>query len=1079
MRNSAMLLLVSNAMHVYQKRDDEEDSLLAGLTERGEAALREKLNSVLRLCESSARMKAKVKEFFASSRNDYFKENFLFEDGRGEETTEIAAVSWFPPVVAGIDKKEVDFGPGLVPWTKASCSSSSSFSSSSSASSNDASVGERLRLTRSKRSMRAKKTAEDLFNEEVQTPTKKKKTGGGKRVGTSDGENEGLLMTSLQRGAATEAMKLVDQVKRKELSAMDIVCVVPIVVANDDDDDANGGALFDMNDPSKWPKGLVLAHGVVKRAKEKLGGEKVRLKIVPVYIIADEEDEEDDRRKTSIDSKASEKRTAREALINARLEHVSNIWGFTNTVVGSSHAEPVTVSDASVMWRGKLLLGGGLKTKLSSSAKNKNKSKNNSSKYKTHDRCIATVEVSRECLQCIMPFLPIEETSLDIVDNGEEVNEERNGETKAISKKTSVTKKATTTTTTTTAKNKKRNYISRKNEGGKDEDEEETVLKINDIVLMSAIDAIDIDSSEAPKHVSFSPYPIPSESDVNKFSSNWMSAYASFCAKKHDEGVPGECPVLLCSIATAMPMVVASDKNGSVGTKEKGGKAAALLKHTKKYFPVQSRDERVFVLAPVFSKTKKTTSVTFRLVKLVDPRSALERRVLFESGSGDGRMDYYSSQAAPLALPGSDNRRLSAEEERVEEALKTVARMVVARGRGGKGEDGPDDSKSNEASNEDETFAKISGVIDDYFAKRARCRGGKASEEDESMREYCIAWMRFLYLSKKDASAITITPSTNVLSSTRHHQLSTKSNGEKRNDEEAERNEWRRFYDALEKSSKETADDIRHDVSLVRVLHSAAMDCERKLENSETVSRLLRSRTPSTVHNNASLKRRAEGKDDGKRRKKTGEKKGAAATKKANKNTNTTTATLKTTTTATASKDASDKPVKLRVGGGGGGVVAGGLKRHATYANNPTTTNTTNSSAEEMRKRKLKAATMAHNTTTIASGMRYNRSNGPSNGSVLVAAATMSTDEASLEAWKYGMHRTAANAQGPTSFSGLGLNNNNNTNTASLSQQRPSESGAGSGAIGARGTIMCPNCNADLKVSGGMKFCCFCGGTLH
>jgi hypothetical protein len=1068
---SAMLLLVSNATRVYDD-DEGDDEGNSSLTERGEDALREKLNSVARLCESSARMKAKVKEFIiaSSSRNE---QNFLFdEDGRGEETEIFAAVSWFPPVV---DKKEDDGGPGLVPWTKA-CSSSLSLSSSS-ASSNDASVGERLRLTRSKRSMRAKKTAEDLFNEEVQTPTKKKKTGGGKRVGTRDGENEGVLMTSLQRRAATEAMKLVDQVKRKELSAMDIVCVVPIVLANDDDDDDDAnGALFDMNDPNKWPKSLVLAHGVVKRAKEKLGGEKVRVKIVPVYIVADEEDEEDDRRKTSIDSKASEKRTAREALINARLEHVSNIWGFTNTVVGSSRAEPVTVSDASVMWRGKLLLGGGLKTKLSSSAKNKNKSKNNSGKYKTHDRCIATVEVSRECLQCIMPFLPMEETSLDIVDNGEEVNEERNGETKAISKKTSVSKKTTTTTTTMTTKNKKSNYISRKNEGGKDEDEEETVLKINDIVLMSAIDAIDIDSSEAPKHVSFSPYP-PSESDVNNFASNWMSAYASFCAKKHDEGVPGECPVLLCSFAKAMPMVVASDKNGSVGTKEKGGKAAALLKHTNKYFPVQSRDERVFVLAPVFSKTKTTTSVTFRLVKLVDPRSALERRVLFESGNGDGSMDCYSSQAAPLALPGSNNRRLSAEEERVDEALKTVARMVVARGRGGKGEDGSDDSKSNEASNEDETFTKISGVIDDYFAKRTRCRGGKASEEDESMREYCIAWMRFLYLSKKDASAITITPSTNVLSSTRHHQLSTKSNGEKRNDEEAERNEWRRFYDALEKSSKETADDIRHDVSLVRVLHSAAMDCERKLENSETVSRLLRSRTPSTVYNNASLKRGAGGNEDGKKRKKTGEKKGAAATKKAKKNTTTTTATLKTTTTATASKDVSDKLAKLR--GGVGGVVAGGLKKHATYANNPTTTNTTNSSAEEMRKRKLKAATMAHNTTTIASGMRYNRSNGPSNGSVLVAAATMSTDEASLEAWKYGMHRTAANAQGPTSFSGLGLNNNNNTNTASLSQQRPSESGAGSGAIGARGTIMCPNCNADLKVSGGMKFCCFCGGTLH
>jgi len=189
---SAMLLLVSNATRVYD--DDEGNSLL---TEGGEDALREKLNSVARLCESSARMKAKVKECIASSSRN--EQNFpLFEDGRGEETEIFAAVSWFPPVVAAaaVDKKEDDGGPGLVPWTKA-CSSSLSLTSSS-ASSNDASVGERLRLTRSKRSMRAKKTAEDLFNEEVQTPTKKKKTGGGKRVGTRDGENEGVLMTSLQ-----------------------------------------------------------------------------------------------------------------------------------------------------------------------------------------------------------------------------------------------------------------------------------------------------------------------------------------------------------------------------------------------------------------------------------------------------------------------------------------------------------------------------------------------------------------------------------------------------------------------------------------------------------------------------------------------------------------------------------------------------------------------------------------------------------------------------------------------------------------------------------------------------------------
>jgi hypothetical protein len=219
---------------------------------------------------------------------------------------------------------------------------------------------------------------------------------------------------------------------------------------------------------------------------------------------------------------------------------------------------------------------------------------------------------------------------------------------------------------------------------------------------------------------------------------------------------------------------------------------------------------------------------------------------------------------------------------------------------------------------------------------------------------------------------------------------------------------------------------------------------------------------PSRNDNNISSMKRQQGRkgDDGKKRKKTGEENKSAAAMKKKAKKNTTTTTLKTATTATASKGVSDKLAKLR--GSGGGVVAG----------------------------KLKAPTMMHNpmTTTTANGgsaplpMRYSRNKAPSNGSALVAAATMSTDDASLEAWKYGMHRTAANAQGPTSFSGLGLNNNNNNNnnnTASLSQQRPSESGAGSGAIGARGTILCPNCNADLKLTGGMKFCPYCGGTLH
>ena len=63
-----------------------------------------------------------------------------------------------------------------------------------------------------------------------------------------------------------------------------------------------------------------------------------------------------------------------------------------------------------------------------------------------------------------------------------------------------------------------------------------------------------------------------------------------------------------------------------------------------------------------------------------------------------------------------------------------------------------------------------------------------------------------------------------------------------------------------ENASKETADDIRHDVSLASVLRSAAVDCEKKLENSETVARLLRSRMPSR---NVVLKEKQEGKDGG------------------------------------------------------------------------------------------------------------------------------------------------------------------------------------------------------------------------
>ena len=97
-----------------------------------------------------------------------------------------------------------------------------------------------------------------------------------------------------------------------------------------------------------------------------------------------------------------------------------------------------------------------------------------------------------------MPFLPVEPSS-DNLDDVEGLEEERDGETKAI--QTATAKKSSSSSTTTRKSWKKTS--NRKIE--EDEGEDETVLKIYDIVLMSAIDAIDIDASQAPRHVSFSP----------------------------------------------------------------------------------------------------------------------------------------------------------------------------------------------------------------------------------------------------------------------------------------------------------------------------------------------------------------------------------------------------------------------------------------------------------------------------------------------------------------------------------------------------------------------------------------------
>ena len=182
----------------------------------------------------------------------------------------------------------------------------------------------------------------------------------------------------------------------------------------------------------------------------------------------------------------------------------------------------------------------------------------------------------------------------------------------------------------------------------------------------------------------------------------------------------------------------------------------------------------------------------------------------------------------------------------MDEALKTVAKwssreedLALHR------------KKETKKKNEEEKFERIWRHRRLLVAKRKKRRGGKASQKMIHAREYCITWMKFLYFTKKDASTIAATSSTtlhhhhNSINNTNNNNGNTCS-AENGNDEEGEEhNELKRFANGPKPSSKETADDIRHDVSLASVLRSAAVDCEKKLENSETVARLLRSRMPS------------------------------------------------------------------------------------------------------------------------------------------------------------------------------------------------------------------------------------------
>jgi hypothetical protein len=850
------------------------------------------------------------------------------------------------------------------------------------------SLAEKLGVVETQKERSRAKTADDLFletNEHEKKKKKKKKNddfdvdddfdGDDFDDGVDERERRAREKT-LQRNAAKNAARLIEEMKKDDVSAIDIVWVVPV-------NSVSSGEIvdFDLKDASKWPKNVLLAHGIIKIAKEKFK-EKLRLKIVPVVAAQHALDASvtPEQKENSISSSSDE------SILHTRLESIGNIFGFKNTVVSSSLNKTI-IGDASVLWRGKLIVGG-----FSSPSSTNNKLGNIDasavgSNRRRYDRCIAYVEVSRECFQCAQPFMPesynasnrikkeMEENKNDIINKMDLVEHQ---------------KKKTTTNRIASAQKKKVSMATKKmtmmkNNNIKEEGttttnshlKEETVLKINDVVLMSAIDAIDIDATTLPRHVSISA--------IN--SADWISGYASFCAKKFNEGVPGECPVLLCSLALAVPM----------HPKKGGGKVL----EENKYRPVHSRDERVFCIAPVFSDS---ASVTFRCVKLIDAQRTLERRVLFPTN----RISSLNGDEQPLcALPS--NKRRSIEEEKTDDVLRTVAKMKKQKIMSKKNKienENDDDEKYASLTKTKAEFENLETLINDYFAKRTRRRGA-SSDEDEAIREYCISWMKFLYLTKKDAS---------VIANPLYLVFGVE-----------EENELKRFYDTLEKSSKETADDIRHDVSLASVLHSTLSDCERKLESSETFARLLRSRQATPASNKNIINKRV---IRSKLRQQQEQENGGLAGFPV----------LKSRGKAMKQKN---KQLQL----------AAAAK--------------TTSSDE--RKRKL--AMIPKNTTSRYRG-----------GSNLVAAA-MSTDEASLEAWKIGKQQPAArntttanttnnNNNGPTSFSGLGLGN-------SLSQQRPSESGAGSGATPGRRTFMqCPQCKVEFQLQSNTNFSPCCGVKL-
>ena len=121
-------------------------------------------------------------------------------------------------------------------------------------------------------------------------------------------------MVVLQRRAATEAMKLVDQVEKEGIEC-DGYRVRGSIVSGKD----VNAALFDMNDPGKWPESFILARRRKKgerKARWREGASENRSR----YIAADD-DEQSKAQNENIGNEDGERGTHQRAF-RTRFERV-------------------------------------------------------------------------------------------------------------------------------------------------------------------------------------------------------------------------------------------------------------------------------------------------------------------------------------------------------------------------------------------------------------------------------------------------------------------------------------------------------------------------------------------------------------------------------------------------------------------------------------------------------------------------------------------------------------------------------------------------------------------------------------